>query len=312
VEESRTKISVTDFAAYLKCPFRFYLTKVLDYRGHDPEQREMDAKQFGSLVHKVLERYGKETPHLADREEIASAVLAALETEVRRRFGTDPSPAVRVQIEAARVRLISFAAVQADQVAQGWKILEVERKSLGDLHLAGIPLSAKIDRIERNGDRLRVLDYKTHASGKSPEENHLHPRSRAFLPEAETMLRGKPKAWVDLQLPLYRRIAESLFPGTTIETGYFVLAADPEESDVMEFELTEDLLSSAHACAEAATSAIVRGVFWPPRQVPAAWEDPEEIFLVGGKPEECLDATTVEFLQGRGAVPSLDGKEVSR
>jgi ATP-dependent helicase/nuclease subunit B len=298
VREPLERISVTDFAAYLKCPFRFYLTKVLKYGSHDPEQREMDAMQFGTLVHKVLERYGKETPLLSDRDEIASAVLSGLDQEITRRFGEDPSPAVRVQAEAARVRLLSFAAVQADQVALGWTIREVERKSSGDLLLAGIPLSAKIDRIEVNGDRVRVLDYKTQSSVKSPEEVHLQPASRAFLPEAKTSLRGKLKAWSDLQLPLYRKIAETLFPGKTIETGYFVLAADPEESDVMNFDLTEELLSSALTCAEASVSAIQCGVFWPPQQVPQSWEDPLGIFLEGGKPEECLDPETVTFLTG--------------
>jgi ATP-dependent helicase/nuclease subunit B len=301
VTERLKSINVTDFASYLKCPFRFYLGKFLKYADHDPEQREMDAMQFGTLVHKVLERYGKETPHLSDRDEIASAVLASLKREIADCFGADPSPAVRVQAEAARVRLLSFAAVQADQVAEGWNIVEVERKSSGDLLLGGIPLSAKIDRIETNGDQVRVLDYKTQSTVKSPEEVHLQPLSRAFLPEAETSLRGKPKAWVDLQLPLYRRIAETLFPGKTIETGYFVLAADPEESDVVHFDLPEDLLSSALSCAEAATSAITRGVFWPPRQVPQSWEDPAGIFLEGGKPEECLDAETVTFLKGKEA-----------
>jgi ATP-dependent helicase/nuclease subunit B len=298
VREPIERISVTDFAAYLKCPFRFYLTKVLKYGSHDPEQREMDAMQFGTLVHKVLERYGKETPLLSTRDEIASAVLSGLDQEITRRFGEDPSPAVRVQAEAARVRLLSFAAVQADQVAQGWTIREVERKSSGDLLLGGIPLSAKIDRIEVNGDRVRVLDYKTQSSVKSPEEVHLQSASRAFLPEAKTSLRGKPKAWSDLQLPLYRKIAETLFPGKTIETGYFVLAADPEESDVMNFDLTEELLSSALSCAEASALAIQCGVFWPPQQVPQSWEDPLGIFLEGGKPEECLDPEVVTFLKG--------------
>ena len=207
------------------------------------------------------------------------------------------------------MRLLSFAAIQAEQVALGWKILDVERKSSGDLVLGGIPLSAKIDRIEQNGDCIRVLDYKTHTTVKSPEEIHLQPLSRAFLKEAETSLRGKPRAWVDLQLPLYHRIAELLFPGKKIEAGYFVLAADPEESDVMSFELTDDLLSSALSCAEAATSAISRGVFWPPRQVSSSWEDPEGIFLSGGKPEECFDAATVEFLKGKPLPPKV--KEVS-
>jgi ATP-dependent helicase/nuclease subunit B len=300
VSKQLDRINVTDFASYLKCPFRFYLSKFLKLGSHDPEQREMDAMQFGTLVHSVLERYGRETPDLSNRDEIASAVLASLEREITQRFGADPSPAVRVQAEAARVRLLSFATVQADQVAQGWKIVEVEHKSSGDLLFGGLPLSAKIDRIEVNGDRVRVLDYKTYSSKKTPEEVHLQPPSRAFLPEAETSLSGKPKAWVDLQLPLYRKIAEKLFPGKTIETGYLVLAADPEESDVIAFNLSEDLLAAASRCAEAIASAITSGVFWPPQQVPASWDDPMGVFLSGGSPEECLDEETITFLRGLG------------
>ena len=69
------------------------------------------------------------------------------------------------------------------------------------------------------------------------------------------------------------------------------------------FDLPEELLTSALSCAEAATSAIARGVFWPPRQVPQSWEDPEGIFLEGGKPEECLDQETIAFLQGKEVCP---------
>jgi len=296
--EPLERISVTDFASYLQCPFRFYLKKRLELREHDPEQREMDGMQFGSLVHKVLERYGKETPDLSEEEVIASTVISHLENEVARRFGSDPSPAVRVQVEAARVRLLSFARVQTEQVAAGWKILETERKSSGDLVICGLPLTGKIDRIEVNGDRVRVLDYKTQTTRKSPDEVHLQAISKAFFPEAETTLRGKQKAWADLQLPLYRKVAEKLYPGKTIETAYFVLAADPEESGVLDFPLDEELIASSSACAEEVASRISRGVYWPPQQMPKSWEDPLGIFLEGGKPEECLDEATITFLKG--------------
>ena len=292
------KINVTDFAGYLSCPFRFYLKKWLQLEAHDPEQREMDALQFGILVHKVLERYGRETPLLSEQDEIVAAVLASLEQEVASRFGSDPSPAVRVQVEAARVRLLSFASVQARLMAEGWRIKEVEYKSSGDLFFAGLQLSAKVDRIEENGDRVRILDYKTYTTAKSPEEVHLQPVSRAFLPEARTRWKEKQKAWVDLQLPLYRKIAEKLYPGKTIEAGYLVLAADPEENDVMAFDLTEEILESALSCAEATASAMKHGVYWPPRQLPQSWKDPLGVFLEGGKPEECLDEKTVTFLKG--------------
>ncbi len=298
VEGAPEKINVTDFKSYLSCPFRFYLSRRAGLEGHDPGKREMDALQFGTLVHGVLQRFGEEHRDLSDEKEIISAVMAALASEAASRFGDHPSPAVRVQIEAAKVRLLAFARVQAKEFAEGWRIVEVERSSKGDLIMGSLPVSGQIDRIEVNGDRVRVLDYKTQTNLEKPEKLHLGPASGAFPSEAETTYRGKPKAWIDLQLPLYRKIAEGWFPGKTIETAYFVLPADPEESAVIPFALSEEDLASALSCAEAVASRIAKGIHWPPRQLPSSWEDPLGIFLEGGSAAECLDEESIAFLKG--------------
>lgn len=298
VEGAPEKINVTDFKSYLACPFRFYLSRRAGLEGHDPDKREMDALQFGTLVHGVLERYGEEHRDLSEEKQIASVVMAALKEEAVSRFGENPSPAVRVQIEAAKVRLLAFARVQAKEYAEGWRIVEVERKSRGDLVTGSLPVSGQVDRIEVNGDRVRVLDYKTQTKLQKPEKLHLNPVSGAFLKAAETTYRGKPKAWIDLQLPLYRKIAEGWFPGKTIETSYFVLPADPEESAVIPFTLSEEDLASALSCAEEVASRIAKGIYWPPQQIPASWEDPLGIFLEGGSASERLDSESIIFLNG--------------
>ena len=303
-EKPPVKIGVTDFASYLRCPFRYYLQSRLGLRTRDPSLREMDALQFGILIHAVLERYGRETPELIETGKIETAVIGNLERVVSERFGADPSPAVRVQIDAARMRLRSFARVQAGEVKKGWKILQVEHRfgSGGgeELIFGGLRISAMIDRIEVNGDRVRVLDYKTQSSLSKPEASHLRAGTHSFIPEAELTMGERRKVWSDLQLPLYRRIAELLHPGKTCETGYFVLAADPEESEVLPFVLNDEMMVSALHCAEAVASRIARGVFWPPQQLPSNREDPFGIFLEGGRPEECLNPESIALLEGRG------------
>ena len=300
---SVTKISPTDFGAYLKCPFHFYLERRLGLRRHDQEAREMDALQFGDLIHRVLERFGRESPGVSNEPAIAALVLSHLDLEVRTRFGTDPSPAVRVQVEAAKVRLLSFARVQSQEYAMGWRILEVERKIRAEdpmaLNVGGLKLSAKIDRIECNGELIRIIDYKTQSGKlKGPEETHFAPASKAWLEQARVNVNTKAKSWSDLQLPLYRKIAESLYPGRPVQTAYFVLAADPEESRVIPLELEDDLMNSALRCAEAVAEQVARGVFWPPQPVRGGWEDPFAMLFLNGKPEESLDAATITLLKG--------------
>jgi hypothetical protein len=302
-DELITRISPTDFSSYLACPFRFYLERRLRAASYDPEAREMGAMQFGDLIHKVLERFGKESRGEGDRKVIEALVLSHLETESRERFGQDPSPAVRVQLESARVRLISFARVQAEEYAKGWRILESEYKIGADhpqvLSLAGLKLTAKIDRIEENGDLIRIIDYKSQGSLINPEKKHFGSPAAAFFKEGEVTFKGKPKAWTDLQLPLYRRIAETLYPGRPVETAYLVLAADPEQSGVKALELDTEQMESAMKCAEAVASRLVDGVFWPPRTLPSNWEDQFESLFLNGKPEHCIDEETVRYLEGK-------------
>jgi len=299
------KISPTDFKEYLSCPFRFYFKRVLHLEEFDPRAREMDALRFGSLVHKAIELFSKTSPGEGDRKKIEAHVIAHLESEAGRMFGPDPAPAVRVQIEAAKVRLRAFAGVQADVVAQGWKILEAEWKLDADredpMKVGPLRLSAQIDRIEEHTDgRIRVIDYKTYAKLKSPEETHFGgAAANTFLEEAKVVVSGKQKCWVDLQLPLYRFIAERLYPDRPVRVAYFILGADPSETSIHEFDLTDDLQRSAIQCAVAVAGRVARGEFWPPQPHKVSWADPFESLFLNGAPEKCFDPDTIAFLKGQ-------------
>ncbi|TSA35737.1 MAG: PD-(D/E)XK nuclease family protein [Verrucomicrobiaceae bacterium] len=299
------KISPTGFKEYLSCPFRYYFKRVLYLEEFEPQAREMDALRFGSLVHKAIELFSKSTPDEGDRKKIESLVIAHLESEAGMLFGPTPSPAVRVQLEAAKVRLRAFAGVQAGVVAGGWKILEAEWKldanRADPMKIGPLKFSAQIDRIEEHPDgTIRVIDYKTYAKLKSPEETHFgSAAANAFLEEAKVLVDGKQKCWVDLQLPLYRFIAERRYPGRPIHVAYFILGANPSETSIQEFDLSDELQNSAVRCAEAVAARVACGEFWPPQPHKVSWEDPFESLFLNGAPEKCFDPETIAFLKGR-------------
>ncbi len=298
-------ISPTSFKDYLQCPFRYYAARELRLEEFDPHVREMDAARFGTLVHKTLEDFGRFAPDTPDAADIEALVLGHLDAEALRLFGPRPAPAVRVQLEAIRVRLRAFARVQAAEYALGWRILAVEQKldSNGPdpLRIGPCALSAKIDRIEEHPDLgLRILDYKTYASPKAPVKTHFGSANAVdFLEEAQVTVNGKARSWTDLQLPLYRRIAEKLYPGRAVQTAYFLLPSDPDETGIVALDLPEDLYASAMRCAEAVADRVHRGVFWPPRSVNNSWGDPFEPLFLNGTPEQCFDPETITFLKGR-------------
>lgn len=308
------KISPTDFSEYLACPFRYYLKKVQWLDTFTPDAREMDSRRFGSLVHEALERFGKETPNESNSAKIEHVALGHLDTIVHTMFGPSPSPAVRIQIEAAKMRLSGFARVQAEEFAAGWRIVATERKldAAGEnpFQIGPLNLSGKIDRIEKN-DRIgawRILDYKTHAKATAPGKKHFGSRLPSdWLPAAEVEYidgdKSKAKRWADLQLPLYRHILGHWYGSEIgdrpIVTAYFTLSADSDETAVKDFsELSDDVFASAMRCATEIAERVHKGDFWPPQPFNTSWDDPFEALFLNGKPEACFTDETIAFLKG--------------
>lgn len=308
------KISPTDFSDYLACPFRFYLKRVLNLDVFIPDAREMDSKNFGTLVHEALEKFGNANRDESDPATIERLVLGHLDASVHHHFGPSPSPAVRIQIEAAKVRLRGFARVQAEQYAAGWRIVSVEKKLKSDddnpLDIGPLRLSGKIDRIERNESTgaWRILDYKTYAKADSPAKKHFGSTiSAEWLPEAVFTFNGpkgaKTKRWKDLQLPLYAKILRHWHreevEEARVHTGYFVLSGDPSETSIQEFtELDADVMGSAMSCAQKIAECVHKGNFWPPQPWKTSWVDPFEALFLNGKPEACIASETIAFLEG--------------
>ena len=269
---AQEKLRVTGFRDYLACPFRFYLKHRLKMEPVDAAKRELDARDFGTLVHRVLERLGQDTAwrDCTDGEELAREFEATLDAVVAARFGPELSLPLRVQAESARQRLAAVARLQAAERAAGWVIQHTEWKlPAGKLAIGGIELSGTIDRIERHEatGAWRVLDYKTSESAKTPREAHLQGdrAGRAWLAEARCELAGKPFRWTDLQLPLYRWALGELFGARAASVGYFNLPKAVTETriDVWE-DFGDELQTAALRCATAVGAGVKAGRHWPP------------------------------------------------
>jgi PD-(D/E)XK nuclease superfamily len=152
-----------------------------------------------------------------------------------------------------------------------------------------------VDIHERTGQR-RILDYKTYAKRRAASDVHFE--SAAGEHDVfETVLEGKIVRWQDLQLPLYRALAELQWADQPEPpaVGYFLLPERIEESGIEEFALDASLFASAMSSAEAVADRVRRGIYWPPRAV--QYDDYEDIFL-GEDPANILSQESREFLVG--------------
>ncbi len=283
------RLSVTALRAWLACPFRFYLRHVLKMERVEPAKDELDAFDFGILVHAALQQLGENTAlrDCTDVRQLREFLLEQFELAARRRYGAELTLPLVVQFESARQRLRAAATIEAAERAAGWRTERVEWKF--DLPLGGVTLSGKIDRIDRHADgRMRVIDYKTGDAASAPEKAHWRsPRDDdAVRPE---WLRcadanGKPRVWIDLQLPIYLRAVAAEF-GDAVECGYFNLPKAAGETAVVAWEnYSRATQAAAEACAAGVVSAVAAENFWPPTELmgrAAEWDEFAELFHEG-------------------------------
>jgi ATP-dependent helicase/nuclease subunit B len=267
-----TELSVTKFRDYIACPYRFYLRHVLSLEPVTDEAAELDGGAFGDLAHRVLELFGraddaKDVRNSADEKKIAEYLDYQLDRIAAARFGPKHArPAVVVQVEQIRLRLLAFAQWQAGRARDGWRIVfsedsESRRLLTADMPVDGRPftLRGRIDRIDYNErlGRLSVLDYKTADRGDHPHRTHR---------------RGEE--WVDLQLPLYRhlvraaKLAVKAPVDAPLELGYIVLPLDLKCVGLLLAEWDDAMLLSADLKAQEIVRGIRAEAFWPPASPP--------------------------------------------
>ena len=248
-------LRVTDFKQYLLCPYRFYLSRILRIESVNDRAAEMNALQFGSLVHWVVDAFGRsEIKDSQKLKEIEEFLEERLETFARAHYGGKRLPAINVQIQQARQRLAAFAKWQAGRAAEGWRIeyVEAPAESNGtpfDVDGRILLLHGRIDRIDvhENG-AVAILDYKTSKEANSPEKTH----------------RNKNE-WIDLQLPLYRHIAATIGIDMTkdLTLGYIALPEDSAKMDLLPASWSTAELDQADEDARDVVRQIWRGEFWP-------------------------------------------------
>lgn len=250
-------LPVTAFRDYLSCPYRFYLKRLQDARAVRDRPRELEGGAFGNLTHDVLSRFARtELARASDPDFVEAGLAELLDDAVRRQLASEVGPAVRVQLAQLRHRLARFAVWQCAQVEDGWQILpdlcEIDLEAGLDVDGEPMRVRGRIDRVDRHPVfGLRLLDYKTSDSPKSPAITHQR------LGE-----------WIDLQLPLYRFLMEDRGLEPKI-LGFVQLSKKHRQPELMApAKWTDDEHFEALEKARWVVRQIRARRYWPPGEPP--------------------------------------------
>jgi ATP-dependent helicase/nuclease subunit B len=273
-------ISPSRLRDYLGCPFRYYLTHAKGMSAVETEKRELDAAEFGQIIHHAfhrlfLESSMRDSTHPA---KIAECLEEAARDRVRELFGNRPAPLITLQLESILQRLRHAATIEAKNRQEGWQCVEAElqigtQEDTTPLLFANARLSGRIDRVERHADgALRIVDFKSSDKAKKPHESHfkaIGPRTK--LKEADEwkcfdLGEGKRAMWLELQLPLYAAALRQHDLNVS-RVAYFALPKSIQETDILEWDGFDDsIIEAALVCAAEAVKRIRAGQFWPPAE----------------------------------------------
>ena len=152
-------VSISAYNSLVACPYQFYARYILRLNELDEVQEGIEKRDYGDLVHKILQRFHQRFPqvneHSTDELEVA---LRQISEEVFAGLMQQDFEA-RAWLARWFKSLPAYIEWQIENEVQGWRYAESE--SAFDWQLEGIRLRGRIDRLDVNGDAKRVLDYKT-------------------------------------------------------------------------------------------------------------------------------------------------------
>ena len=221
--------SPTELETHAACPFRFLL-RTAGVREAGAGDLDMEPRDEGALLHAVLEAFvrvrrdrGDWPPRdeAVDREEareVASGVLARFEADGR--VGDPSTWAARR--EAVLERLDRFVATEArGDPALRPVLLEFAFGGTSGRPPIAIPasggeilLQGRIDRVDADGDRLLVVDYKNSRS----------------MAAARERLSAEALGASSFQAPVYLLAAARELPGRSVLSATFALLRSGERA----------------------------------------------------------------------------------
>jgi CRISPR/Cas system-associated exonuclease Cas4 (RecB family) len=160
--------SASSLDVYLRCPLQFYYEYVLGLREREIVSDELEREEIGLFVHQVLFDYFK--AKLGQTLSEGDMGLKPLEEIIHERFeehyGKDPTGELFLLKRQISNHLKDFIRnYQIPKIKEyPLKILNLEKR----LEVAedSFRLNARLDRIEKRGERTVIVDYKTSARKK--------------------------------------------------------------------------------------------------------------------------------------------------
>ena len=202
--------SASRLKTFLECKRKYYyryLRKI--------DAKEEEGRNEGSFLHQLLEALYQERDHYEDEESLRRTLFTLME-----RLLPDDDAQSRYQKALWREKLKGFIRKEAAHFAQGWRVLEREKEVTGEI--GGLRFQGRIDRIDTDGSKALVLDYKSGHVPNPPKK-----------PNPETL--------TDFQMDIYAKLLAPHY--SDLSLAYVKILEQGERIEVTQLEARETILN---------------------------------------------------------------------
>ena len=210
--------SASRLESFSKCAFMHYASNLLRFEEIKPPESGFDPAQRGSMYHAILEETFRSVEDPTDPVQlIATSVNVAQEIfrDAPEEYGFRPSTLWQAE-QDEMISKLEKTIIELVELSQGWSPYKFEQRFgktpatvlIVDTGIGPLKISGFIDRIDRKGEELRIIDYKTGSNNFGVKD----------------LLEGYV-----LQLPIYALAAqEALNLGRATHGFYWrIIAAEP-------------------------------------------------------------------------------------
>jgi ATP-dependent helicase/nuclease subunit B len=149
----KSKLSVSAFCDYLKCERFFYFKHIQKIYPDAVEEDEKLSIEIGNAIHKALElAFDPKNGHFfADTKALKEFVV-----DKARAYSHALSQ--RFEFDFALSQMESFFENEIERQREGFGVYAVEKPLTCDI--GGVVFDARVDRIDKQGGKLHLIDYK--------------------------------------------------------------------------------------------------------------------------------------------------------
>lgn len=149
-------LKVTDIDAYRMCPRRFFIERLLELKPSDIKEYELEAKTIGNIMHKIMEHIIKEP--IEDLDYLKNRAAGIIDEIVSVHKIEDYWKQL---IRDTFIKILPDICEKEMEIRkEGYSTSEAEKSVSGE-PINGIKLRGKIDRLDKIGDSIQIIDYKT-------------------------------------------------------------------------------------------------------------------------------------------------------